>query len=66
MRDEEQLRKALRYVESNPVKAKLVAEARKWPWGSARFRDEMGALRAEPERRHSAGLNRTNEGDPAK
>jgi putative transposase len=66
MRDEEQARKALRYVESNPVKAKLVAEARKWPWGSARFRDETGALRTEPERRHGAGLSRTNEWDAAK
>jgi putative transposase len=44
MRDEKQLRTAQHYVESNPVKAKLVAEARTWPWGSARFRDERGNL----------------------
>jgi REP element-mobilizing transposase RayT len=27
------------YIDSNPVKAKLVAEARLWPYGSARLKD---------------------------
>jgi putative transposase len=44
MRDEEQAGKARRYAEQNPVKAKLVREARAWGWSSARFRDEYGRL----------------------
>jgi REP element-mobilizing transposase RayT len=44
MRDEAQERKALRYIENNPVKAKLVAEATAWRWSSARLRDEFGQL----------------------
>lgn len=39
MRDEEQKRKAIRYIESNPVKAKLCRTPEEWPFGSARFRD---------------------------
>jgi putative transposase len=58
IRDEEHLRKALRYVESNPVKAKLVAEACKWPWGSARLRERSAVFQN--------GLDRTNETDGAK
>jgi REP-associated tyrosine transposase len=41
IRDAEHLAKAVRYIENNPVKARLADEARKWPWSSARFRDEM-------------------------
>jgi len=44
MRDEEQERKAVRYIESNPVKAKLSHAAEDWPFGSARFRDEFQRL----------------------
>ncbi len=45
VRDEQRLRKAVRYIEANPVKASLVREAKAWQWSSARFRDEFGALR---------------------
>lgn len=40
MRDEEQVRKAIRYIENNPVKARLCRAPEEWPFGSARFRDE--------------------------
>jgi REP element-mobilizing transposase RayT len=46
IRDEEHCRKAARYVEANPVKAHLAAEATVWPWSSARRRDEYGRLPA--------------------
>jgi putative DNA methylase len=46
IRDEEHRRKAVRYVESNPVKAHLAAEASAWLWSSARLRDEYGRLPA--------------------
>ena len=45
VRHEQQLRKAVRYVEANPVKVSLVPEAKAWQWSSARFRDEFGVLR---------------------
>src|SRR6266851_5262724 len=40
IRDEEHLKRAIRYTENNPVKAALVAERKAWRWGSARWRDE--------------------------
>ena len=40
MRSEEQLRKAIRYIENNPVKAGLCSHATEWRCSSARFRDE--------------------------
>ena len=39
MRDDEQTRKAIRYIESNPVKAKLCRAPEEWPFSSARYRD---------------------------
>ena len=48
MRDEEQERATVRYIESNPVKARLVPAAKDWPWSSARFRDEYAVLRLPP------------------
>ncbi len=39
MRDEEHERRTQRYIEDNPVKARLIASRKEWPWGSARFRD---------------------------
>ena len=39
MRDEQQERTAIRYLESNPLKAKLCRAPEEWPFGSARFRD---------------------------
>jgi REP element-mobilizing transposase RayT len=39
MRDAEQTRKAIRYIESNPVKAKLCRAPEAWLFSSAHFRD---------------------------
>ena len=44
MRSEEQKRKAMRYIEGNPVKAKLCRAAEDWAFSSARFRDEYRRL----------------------
>jgi type I restriction enzyme R subunit/putative DNA methylase len=44
MRDEEQNRKAIRYIETNPVKANLCRSAEDWPFSSARFRDRYARL----------------------
>ena len=44
MRDEEHEQRTRRYVESNPVKAGLVALRKEWPWSSARFRDDYERL----------------------
>jgi REP element-mobilizing transposase RayT len=45
MRDKPQTMAAVKYIESNPTKAGLVREAKDWPWSSARFRDNYGALK---------------------
>jgi REP element-mobilizing transposase RayT len=50
MRNEEQAAKALRYIEENPVKVRLVSEAKLWPWSSARFRGSDGRLPEESTR----------------
>jgi REP element-mobilizing transposase RayT len=39
MRNEEQTCKAIRYIENNPVKAKLCQTPEEWPFSSARFRN---------------------------
>ena len=39
MRNEEQKRKAIHYIENNPVKAKLCRSSEEWPFSSARFRN---------------------------
>ncbi len=44
MRSEEQERAAIRYVENNPVNAKLCRTAEDWPFSSARFCDEYRRL----------------------
>lgn len=44
MRDEEQEKTAIRYIEANPVKAKLRRTATDWTFSSARFRDEYRRL----------------------
>jgi REP element-mobilizing transposase RayT len=44
MRDEDQERKAVRYVENNPVKARLCRVDKEWPFSSARFRNEYQRL----------------------
>ncbi len=45
MRNAEHELQTRRYIENNPVKALSVREPKAWPWSSARFRDESGALR---------------------
>jgi hypothetical protein len=44
MRDDEQRRKAVHYLENNPVKASLSRTAKDWPFSSARLRDEYERL----------------------
>ena len=44
MRDEEQEKTAARYIETNPVKAKLCGVSEDWTFSSARFRDEYRRL----------------------
>jgi len=44
MRDSEHELKTRRYIENNPVKAKLVTLAKAWPWSSSRFRDAYERL----------------------
>jgi len=44
MRDEEQERKAVKYIEANPVNAKLCRAPENWSFSSARFRDGFGSL----------------------
>lgn len=49
MRDERHFRETVRYVENNPVKARLTKtpDPREWPWSSARRRDAFGRLPSE-------------------
>ena len=42
IRDEEHYRRAVLYIENNPVKAGLVRLAAHWPWSSPHFRDQEG------------------------
>ena len=44
MRDREHEARAQRYIENNPVKAKLVVFPKDWPWSSARLRDAYERL----------------------
>jgi REP element-mobilizing transposase RayT len=44
MRDEAQRQKAIRYIENNPVKAKLCKTPEVWKFSSARYRDEYRRL----------------------
>ena len=44
MRDEEQERVAIRYIENNPVKSKLCKLAENWPFSSAKYRDKYCRL----------------------
>ena len=43
--DEKHRQTAVRYIENNPTKARLVLDPKQWPWSSARFRDEHGVLK---------------------
>jgi|ERR1035437_4768888 REP element-mobilizing transposase RayT len=46
---DEHRRTAVRYIENNPAKAKLVLDPKEWPWSSARFRDEFGRLKGSAD-----------------
>jgi len=48
MRNEAQEKAAVRYIESNPMKAKLCSTKEQWPFSSARFRDELMRLEIPP------------------
>jgi type I restriction enzyme R subunit/putative DNA methylase len=48
MRNDEQRMRAVRYIESNPVKAKLCQQPSDWSFSSARFRDRNGRLSIPP------------------
>ncbi|HVR34661.1 MAG TPA: transposase, partial [Methylomirabilota bacterium] len=43
IRDEEHYRRVVRYIENNPVKARLVREPAQWPWSSAPYRGLYGS-----------------------
>jgi REP element-mobilizing transposase RayT len=43
--DDGHRRTAVRYIENNPTKAKLVLDPKDWLWSSARFRDEFGRIK---------------------
>jgi REP element-mobilizing transposase RayT len=45
MEDEAQRKKAVHYIETNPVKANLVRDPTDWHWSSARLRDNYGELK---------------------
>jgi hypothetical protein len=44
MRNAEQERKAIHYIETNPLKAGLCQAPEEWPASSARFRDHYRRL----------------------
>jgi REP element-mobilizing transposase RayT len=44
IKDEKHRAQAIRYVENNPAKAKLVLDPKQWPWGSARRKNDFGKL----------------------
>jgi len=49
IRDEAHYRKAMHYIEWNPVKAGLVKLPEQWPFSSARFRDAYNRLKPSPK-----------------
>lgn len=62
MRDEEQERRARRYIESNPVKARLMASPKDWPWCSARLRDNFERLVLPTSNQSASVLGRRKTG----
>jgi phosphoribosylanthranilate isomerase/REP element-mobilizing transposase RayT len=44
VRSEEELQRIIRYIESNPVSARLVERIEDWPWSSARRADRQECL----------------------
>jgi len=65
IRDGEHLANVTRYIEQNPVKAGLCAEAKDWRWGSARRKQALRETRRKPlcwERRYFIGSGRASPG----
>jgi REP element-mobilizing transposase RayT len=50
MRNEEHTMRTRRYIENNPVQARLVLDPAQWAWSSARFRDAFGHLEDQFQR----------------
>jgi type I restriction enzyme R subunit len=50
VRDVEELERIIHYVEYNPVKAGLCADARLWPFSSAKLREPLGRPSEPPYR----------------
>ena len=59
IRDEEHLRKVIRYIENNPVNARLVRAPEEWLWGSAKHRSEAVAASARSAGGPPAGSNKS-------
>jgi hypothetical protein len=47
MRSEAHFRQAVRYIEDNPTKARLVRAPEDWLWSSARYRSKTGPVAPE-------------------
>jgi putative transposase len=56
IRDGDHLKKAVRYTDRNPAKAKLVLDPALWRWSSARLRDEFNRLPTERDGERSAAF----------
>lgn len=53
MRNEDQQRKAIHYIETNPMKALLCRAPEDWPFSSAKLRDEFCQLEIPEEAVHA-------------
>jgi len=66
MRDEAQERRAIHYIERNPVKAGLSRTPEDWPFSSARFRDSYRWLAVPPARSGTMAANAGADSQPPK
>ena len=64
VKDDAHRQRAVKYIESNPVKAGLARDANEWPWSSARYRDEYGRLPCVLSAAVPGGFGRKNEQTP--
>ena len=65
MRDTDQEKKAIRYIENNPVKAGLCGTPEQWAFSSARCRDEYRQLIIPETTTCTAQLSTSRVGRPA-
>jgi REP element-mobilizing transposase RayT len=56
VRNDEELRRIRKYIENNPVRAGLVADARDYPWASAGVEMSLDAARRSACATRSSGL----------